>query len=105
MTKPGHMARVPEERRDLAGVIAGELGDSIGIQTAEDRDLTARCIIVRIEYELYQLGWMPPAKTERIFGRILDWCEATRNLPEHHINRSVLNSQMTELVQIVHDEA
>ena len=92
-----------EERRDLAGVIAEELRDSIGIQTVEDRDLTARCVVQRIEHELKHLGWMPPTKTERIFGRIHTWCAETAKLPEHHINRSVLTSHLAELAQILHD--
>ena len=92
-----------EERRELADVIAEELRDSIGIQTAEDRDLTARCIVQRIEHELKHLGWMPPTKTGRIHGRIRAWCADMATLPEHHINRSVLTSQMAELAQILHD--
>jgi hypothetical protein len=88
-----------EDKQILAEAIAGELDDSCGIDTEADRDLTARCIVDRIESMLYQRGWMPPATS----GRIHHWIGQTAALPEHHVNRSVLNSQLAELSQILHD--
>ena len=92
-----------EEKKDLAAEIAGELEDSCGIETEGDRDLTARCIVDRIEHELKQLGWMPPAKTDRIHSRIRAWCVDMAKLPDHPVTRQVLNSQMAELAQILAD--
>ena len=88
-----------EDKQALAAEIAGELEDSIGISTGADRDLTARCIVRRIEYELYQQGWMPPATYERV----QQWAIRTANIPDHHVNRDVLTSHLTELADILHD--
>jgi hypothetical protein len=45
------------DKEELAGVIAAELADSAGIATGEDRDLTARVLVARIESTLRHMGW------------------------------------------------
>lgn len=86
-----------EDRQALAEQIAGELQDSVGIATGADRELTARVIVARIESTLRHLGWMPPGTSDRIHA----WLRETGGLPEHHVNRDVLNSQLAELAQIL----
>ncbi len=87
-----------EDKGRLAAVIAAELEDSVGIATEDDRDLTARVIVARIESTLHSLGWRPPAD----YDRILEWSSATARIPEHHINRDVLTSHLAELSDILH---
>jgi hypothetical protein len=91
------------DREALAEKIAEELRDSIGITTPEDRDLTARCLVASIEHDLRQLGWLPPAKTDRILGGIYHWSARLGQIPDHHLTRDVLNSHLAELAQILHD--
>ena len=91
------------DRKALAEKIAEELRDSIGIATPEDRDLTARCLVQSIEHDLRRLGWMPPAKTERILGGIHGWSARLGKIPDHHLTRDVLNSHLAELTQILND--
>jgi hypothetical protein len=86
-----------EDKERLAEAIAEELEDSIGIATAEDRDLTARVLVARIESTLRHMGWRPPAD----YDRIRDWATMTANIPDHHINRSVLLSHLAELRNIL----
>lgn len=88
-----------EDKKALVAAITGELEDSCGIGTVTDRDLTARLIADRIGSTLWQQGWMPPATYERVS----DWAAQTGSLPEHHINKSVLGSQLIELSDILHD--
>lgn len=83
----------------LAAAIADELQDSVGIETENDRALTARVIVGRIEWTLYHMGWRPPSTYEHVQA----WAARTGNLPEHHINRSVLTSHLAELAAILHD--
>jgi hypothetical protein len=87
-----------EDKTELAAEIADELQDSCGIATEADRDLTARCIVDRMESWFRHQGWLPP----ETYGRIGDWMTMTQGLPEHHINRSVLNSHLVELADILH---
>ena len=47
---------------------------------------------------LRQAGWMPPETLDRV----QDWAGRTGKLPEHHINRDVLNSHLVELAAILH---
>ena len=94
-----------EERGELIAAIADVLQDSAwGIATADARTHTAALLVARIEWLLRQLGWVPPAKTGRIHDRIHDWCTDMAKLPDHHISRDTLNSQMAELGQILRDE-
>jgi hypothetical protein len=88
-----------EDKAALAAEIADELQDSVGIGTEADRELTARCVIDRIEHALYQQGWMPPGTSDRVHA----WVRQTAGLPEHHVNQSVLLSQLAELIQILQD--
>lgn len=89
-----------DDKHALAAAIADELRDSAyGIATGNDRRRTARLVADRIEPVLYQMGWMPAAT----YGRIRDWAAQAGNIPEHHINRSVLNSHLAELAQILAD--
>jgi hypothetical protein len=88
-----------EDKKILADAIADELQDSVGIATEADRDLTARVVVARIESELRYMGWRPPAT----YDRITKWSARTAGIPEHHVNRSVLNSHLAELSQILHD--
>jgi len=90
-----------EDRKELADVIAAELEDSVGIATADDRDLTARVIVARIESTLHYLGWRPPAD----YDRIREWSASTARIPEHHINRDVLTSHLAELSAILNGQA
>jgi hypothetical protein len=87
-----------EDKQALAAEIADELEDSIGISTEADRDLTARCIVDRMEAWFRHLGWMPPETSDRIHN----WASMTANLPDHHINRDVLTSHLCELSDILH---
>jgi len=87
------------DKKELAARIAEDLEDSVGIATEDDRDLTARVIVARIERTLYAMGWLPPST----YDRIHDWRTRTANLPEHHINRDVLTSHLVELSAILHD--
>jgi transposase InsO family protein len=87
-----------EDKAHLAAVIAEELEDCIGIATEEDRELTARVLVARIETTLRMLGWRAPAD----YDRIREWASMTANLPEHHINRDVLTSHLIELSDILH---
>jgi hypothetical protein len=87
-----------EDKQALAAEIADELEDSgFGIETAGAREVTARLVVDRIEHALYQQGWMPPAT----FGQVHAWAMRTGNIPEHHINRGVLTSHLTELAAIL----
>ncbi len=89
-----------EDKTALANAIADELEDSAyGIETALDRQLTAVLVVERIERTLHQQGWMPSATCDRI----QDWATRTGNIPEHHVNRDVLTSHLTELAAILHD--
>ena len=89
-----------EEEKALAEAIADELEDSAyGIETAADRERTALLVVDRIQHDLYQQGWMPPATYEQI----RDWASRTASIPDHHVNRSVLTSHLTELSAILHD--
>ena len=89
-----------EDKKALADAIAGELQDSAyGIATEADRERTALLVVDRIEHALYLAGWMPPATYERVH----DWATRTGNIPEHHVNRSVLSSHLIELSDILHD--
>lgn len=89
-----------EDKTALAAEIADELQDSAyGIETGEDRERTAVLVVDRIECALHRMGWMPP----ETYDRVAHWAGQTGNLPEHHVNRSVLTSQLAELTQILHD--
>ena len=89
-----------EDKKALAEEIASQLEDSAyGIATEDDRIRTALLVADRIELVLYRQGWMPPTTYERI----RDWATLTGNLPEHHVNRDVLNSHLTELWAILRD--
>ena len=55
-------------------------------------------IVRQLPQLLYQAGWMPPETLERV----RDWAARTGNLPEHHVNRDVLNSHLVELADILH---
>jgi hypothetical protein len=91
-----------EDKKALAAEIADELQDSAyGIATGADRELTARLVVDRVEHALYQMGWMPPAKTERIFGRVHEWTARTRKQPQDP-GPGVLNSHLAELADILH---
>ena len=91
-----------DDKKALAAEIADELQDSAyGIETGADRDRTARLVVDRVEHALYMQGWMPPAT----YDRVHDWAMRTGNIPEHHINRSVLTSHLAELSQILHDRS
>lgn len=88
-----------EDKKALADEIAGELLDVGPLEGCTDRELAARLIADRIEPWLHQQGWMPPAT----YSRIQDWVTRTANIPEHHVNRDVLTSHLTELAAILHD--
>ena len=89
-----------EYKKFLVADIAGELQDSAyGIGTEADRERTAVLVADRIERSLHQMSWRPP----ETYSRVVHWAAQTGNLPEHHVNRSVLNSQLAELTQILHD--
>jgi len=89
-----------EDEKALAEAIADELEDSAyGIATEADRIRTALLIVDRIQHDLYRQGWMPPETYENVQA----WAARTGNLPEHHINRDVLTSHLTELSAILHD--
>lgn len=89
-----------EDKKVLADAIADELEDSAyGIATEADRDRTALLVVDRIESLLRQCGWMPP----ETYSRILHWAVRTGAIPEHHVNRDVLNSHLVELSQILQD--
>ena len=88
-----------EDKTALAAEIADELLDTASFETRADRELAARLVADRIEPWLYQQGWMPPAT----YDRVHDWAMRTGNLPEHHINRSVLTSHLAELTDILRD--
>jgi hypothetical protein len=88
-----------EDKKILADAIADELQDSIGITTPDDRDLTARCVVDRIEHLLRQRGWMPP----ETYSQVHSWAGRAGKIQDHHLNRSVLNSHLAELTQILHD--
>jgi len=88
-----------DDRAYLVSAVAEELEDSVGITTEADRVLTARVVVARMESTFLQLGWRPPAT----YDRIVTWSAETARLPEHHINRDVLCSQLTELSQILRD--
>ena len=88
-----------EDKKALADEIADELQDSVGITTPDDRDLTARMVVGRIEHVLYEQGWMPPRTYENVQG----WAIRTAGIPEHHVNRDVLTSHLSELADILHD--
>jgi hypothetical protein len=88
-----------EDKKALADAIADGLQDSVGIMTEADRGLTARMLVDRIEHVLYQQGWMPPRTYENVQG----WAIRAADIPEHHINRDVLTSHLTELAAILHD--
>ena len=92
-----------EDKQALAAEIADELQDSCGIETDADRDLTARCIVDRIEHTLRQQDWMPPEETSRIIGGVRSWAGRAGKIPEHHVTRDVLNSHLAELAQILND--
>ena len=81
-----------DDRRALAREIADELRNSAyGIQTADDRDRTARLVVDRIEPALYQQGWMPPKTLERVH----EWGRRLGEVPD--LSRDVLNSHLAEL--------
>jgi hypothetical protein len=42
---------------------------------------------------------MPPETYENVQA----WAARTGNIPDHHINRDVLTSHLTELAAILHD--
>ena len=88
-----------EDKKIVADAIADELQDSCGIETEADRDLTARCVVDRVEHLLHQRGWMPPETYDRVHG----WATRAANIPDHHVNRDVLTSHLAELAQILHD--
>ena len=89
-----------EDKKILAADIADELEDSAyGIGTEADRERTAILVADRIEHALHRMGWRPPGT----YSRVVHWAAQTGNLPEHHVNRSVLTSQLAELAQILHD--
>ncbi len=91
-----------EDKKALAAEIADELQDSAyGIATEADRRRTAVLVVDRIEHALYMGGWMPP----RTYNRVHDWAMRTGELPEHHINQSVLTSHLAELSDILHDRS
>jgi DNA-binding response OmpR family regulator len=89
-----------EDEKALAEAIADELEDSAyGIATGADRIRTALLVVDRIQHDLYRLGWMPPETYENVQA----WATRTASLPEHHVNRDVLTSHLTELAAILHD--
>jgi len=89
-----------EDEKALAEAIADELEDSAyGIATGADRERTARLVVDRIEQVLYRQGWMPPTT----FERIRDWASRTGGIPDHHVNRDVLTSHLTELWALLRD--
>jgi hypothetical protein len=89
-----------EDEKALAEAIADELEDSAyGTATEIDRGRTARLVVDRIEHLLYEQGWMPPRTYENVQG----WAIRAANIPEHHVNRGVLTSHLTELAAILHD--
>jgi hypothetical protein len=86
-----------DDKDDLAAAIAGTLEDSAyGIGTESDRDRTARLVVERIEPALRQMGWTPPETLDRVHA----WGRRLSELPDHHINRDVLNSHLAELWDI-----
>jgi hypothetical protein len=88
-----------EDKKALADEIADALSDIGPLEGAGDRDIAARLIVARIEHALYQQGWMPPRTYENVQG----WAVRTVNIPDHHVNRDVLTSHLTELAAILHD--
>jgi hypothetical protein len=89
-----------ENKKALAAVIADELEDSAyGIATEADRYRTARLVAGRIVPALYEQGWMPP----RTYERVRAWAARTGSIPDHHVNRDVLTSHLSELAAILHD--
>lgn len=89
-----------EYKKFLAADIAGELEDSAyGIGTEADRERTAVLVVDRIESSLHQMGWRPP----ETLSRIAHWAGRTASIPDHHVNRDVLNSHLAELTQILND--
>jgi hypothetical protein len=59
-------------------------------------------IVRQLPVLLFQEGWMPPAKTERIFGRVHEWTERTARLPQDP-GPGVLTSHLSELAAILAD--
>ena len=89
-----------EDRKALAEAIADQLEDSAyGIATGAARSRTALLVADRVEHALYEQGWMPPRTYENVQG----WAIRAAGIPEHHINRDVLTSHLTELAAILHD--
>jgi hypothetical protein len=89
-----------EGKKALAAEIAGELEDSAyGIGTEADRERTALLVADRLEHALYRQGWMPPETYENVQA----WATRTAGIPDHHVNRDVLTSHLTELAAILHD--
>lgn len=89
-----------EDKKALAETIASELEDSAyGIATEADRIRTALLVVDRIQHDLYRQGWMPP----ETYANVQAWAARTGCIPEHHVNRDVLTSHLTELAAILHD--
>ena len=88
-----------EDKKALGDAIAGALSDIGPLEGDGDRDIAARFIVARIEHVLYRQGWMPPETYENVQA----WAIRAAGIPEHHVNRDVLTSHLTELAAILHD--
>ena len=86
------------EAKQQADDLAGKIDDLIHDHPPGPIGSTAAAIVRRLPQLLYQAGWLTPD----VHDRIRDWAERTGNLPEHHVNRSVLTSHLAELADILH---
>jgi len=87
-----------DDKQELAAVLAAELEDSAyGIATDADRMKTALLMTDATGSWFRQAGWLPPETS----SRITDWILRTGNIPDHHLNRSVLTAHLSELAGIV----
>lgn len=82
----------PELARNIECIIR-DFGDS---------KAAAREIVRMLPGLLYQEGWMPPEKTDRIFGGIHGWMERAGKLPQDP-GPGVLTSHLSELAAILND--
>ena len=79
--------------------LADKIDDIIHEHTDGPAGFAAEDIVRQLPQLLYQAGWMPPATYERV----QDWASRTGSIPDHHVNRDVLTSHLTELAAILHD--